>query len=316
MHNMSLSYRSIPVDSINFSTDWNLHPWEYRVLPPELVDNLTLNGVIHPPLVIADSEKTFAIACGARRIEFIRKYRDPSHIDCLVVGKDTPHSSVLHLILADQSYASPLSLAEKARFIEIAGQFLKMEDIATLFRTKLQLKSGRSAISDLQKILQQDEIIIKEIHAGRLQERMVAEILSLPEESDRLALVQLFKNLGMGDGKQKKFFYLIRDLACQKGSSIAAFLQKKDIRAILDHGEMNIPQQIHHLGNLLQQESSPCSTLAEGVFTKQVKTLQLPENYTVSHSPSFEKDEITVSITFKNFAECQQFLSEKLAAIH
>jgi len=313
---MSLFYRSIPVDSINYSTDWNLHPWEYGVLAPELVDNLTLNGVIHPPLVIADSEKTFVIVSGARRIEYIKKYIGPSHIDCLVVAKDAPHSTVLHLILADQSNTSPLSLAEKARFIEIAGQFLKMEDIATLFRTKLQLKNGRSAISDLRRILQQDEIIIKEIHAGRLQERMVAEILSLPEESDRLALVQLFKALGMGDGKQKKFFNLIRDIAWKNGSSIAAFLQRKDIGAILDRGEMNIPQQIHHLGNLLQQENNPSSTLAEGIFAQQVKTLQLPTNYTVSHSPSFEKDEITVSITFKNFTECQQFLREKLTAMH
>ena len=120
----------------------------------------------------------------------------------------------------------------------------------------------------------------------------------------------------MGDGKQKKFFSLIRDIAFRKGSSITAFLQKKDIRAILDHTEMNIPQQIHHLGSLLQQEINPSSSLAEEVFAQQVKTLRLPEKYQVSHSPSFEKDEITVSITFKDFAECQQYLQQKMEPIH
>lgn len=305
---MSLSYQSIPLDAINFTPIWNLHPWEYRVIPPELHENLTLNGVIHPPLVITDAAETFAIVSGARRIEFVKRSSGPSHIDCLVVDKESPHSTILNLILADQSCVAPLSLAEKARFIEIASQFLRMEDIATLFRTKLQLQNGRSALQDVLKILQQDEEIIREIHAGRVQERMVAEILSLPEESDRLTLVQFFKDLGMGDGKQKKFFYLIRDIAFRKGSSITAFLQKEDIRAILDHAEMNIPQQIHHLGSLLQQEMNPSSSLAEGVFTKQVKTLQLPANYAISHSPSFEKDEITLSITFKNFAECQHYL--------
>jgi hypothetical protein len=313
---MSFSYQSIPLDSINFTPSWNLHPWEFSVIPPELQENLTLNGVIHPPLVIADSAETFAIVCGAKRIEFVRKCSGSSHVDCLVVAKETPLNSILHLILADQSCVSPLSLAEKARFIQIASQFLKMEDIATLFKSKLQVKNGRSALQDLLKILQQDEQIINEIHAGRLQERMVAEILSLPEESDRLTLVQLFKNMGMGDGKQKKFFSLIRDIAFRKGSSITAFLQKKDIRAILDHAEMNIPQQIHHLGSLLQQEINPSSSLAEEVFAQQVKTLRLPEKYQVSHSPSFEKDEIIVSITFKNFAECQQYLHQKLEPIH
>ncbi len=307
---MSLSYQSIPLDAINGTAAWNLHPWEGRVIPPELQESLALNGVLHPPFVIADVAETFAVVSGARRIEFVRKSHGPAHIDCLVVAKETPHRAVLNLVLADQSCVSPLSLAEKARFIEIAGQFLKMDDIATLYRTRLQLKNGRSAPADLLKILQQDVEIIREIHAGRLQERMVTELLSLPEESDRLTLVQLFKDLGMGDGKQKKFFTLIRDIAFRKGSSITSLLQKEDIRAILDHAELNIPQQIHHLGNLLQQEINPSSSLAEGVFTKQVKTLQLPKNYAVSHSPSFERDEVTLAITFKNFAECQHYLGQ------
>lgn len=313
---MALTYQSIPLDALHFTPAWNLHPWDFRVIPPELHESLTQNGVIHPPLVIADSAQSFAIVSGARRIEFVRKLSGPSHIDCLIVEKEASPSAILHLILADQSSVSPLSLAEKARFIEIACQFLKMADVATLFRTKLQLKNGRSALADVLKILQQDEKIIREIHAGRLQERMVADILSLPEETDRLTLVQFFKDLGMGDGKQKKFFNLIRDIAFRKGSSITAFLQKEDVRAILDHAEMNIPQQIHHLGTLLLQEIHPSSSLAEELFAQQVKTLQLPKNYAVSHSPSFEKDDITLSITFKNFAECQHYLIEKLDEIH
>jgi hypothetical protein len=308
---MFLSCLSIPLDSINFSTDWNLHPWEFRTIPTELQENLALNGIIHPPLVIADSEKTFTIVSGARRIEFVRRFIDSSQIDCLVIEKDTPYSFILNLILADQSCASDLSLAEKARFVQVACRFLKMEDILTNFRGSLQLKNGRSTITDLLKILQQDEEIIREIHAGRLQDRMVSELLSLPEESDRIALVQLFKNLCMGDGKQKRFFKLIRDIAFREGSSIASYLLKKEIAAIIGHKEMNIPQKIYHLGCLLQQESSPSSSIAEGNFVKQVKNLQLPENYSISHSPFFEKDEVTLSITFENFTACKQYLGQQ-----
>jgi hypothetical protein len=74
---------------------------------------------------------------------------------------------------------------------------------------------------------------------------------------------------------------------------------------------MNIPQKIDHLGNKLQQDLAPSSTQAEEVFIKQVKSLQLPANHALSHSPSFEKDEITLAITFKNFAECEQYLRKQ-----
>ena len=88
-------------------------------------------------------------------------------------------------------------------------------------------------------------------------------------------------------------------------STTVLYEEKKEITAILNHNEMNVPQKIHHLGNLLQQAMTPASALAEGAFVKQVASLQLPANHSISHSPSFEKDEITLSITFKDFVACE-----------
>lgn len=308
---MYLTHRSIPFNSINFTDEWNLHPWEFRDIPRALQETLIQNGVIHPPLVIADSAKTYAIVSGVRRVEFIRRFIAPAQIDCMVIDKDAPPSFILNLILTDQSHTARLSLVEKTRFVEIASRFLKMEDIITSFQARLQLPKGRSGITNLLQILKQDERFVREIHIGYIQDRMVLELLSLPRETDRLALIQLFKNLGMGDGKQKRFFSLIRDIAWREGTSISAYLQRKEITAILEHQELNIPQKIQHLGCLLQNEFSPASSLAEELFAKKVKNLGLPANYSISHSPSFEKDETTLSITFRNFPECEQYLKQQ-----
>ncbi len=307
---MYFSHQSIPLDSINFSPEWNLHPWEFGVIPTELQENFTQNGIIHPPLVIANSENAFTIVSGARRLEFVRRFTNSPQIHCLVIKQDTPHHDILTLLLADHNCGSQLSLAEKARFVEIACRMLKMGEMVAHFQQKLQIKNGRSTIPSLLKILQQKDPFIKEVHEGRIQERMVFEILSLPEETDRLALVQLFKDLGMGDGKQKRFFNLIRDIAFRQGSTICSYLQKKEIADILQHKELNIPQKIQHFGNLLQQEINPKSSDAESRFVKQLRSLELPANHSISHSPSFEKDEITLSITFKNFAACEQYLNK------
>ncbi len=309
---MFLSQQSIPLEAISPTiTDWNLHPWECRILPAELQASLTSCGVLHPPLVLADSDKTFAIVSGVRRIEFIKKFTALSQVNCLVIDKDAPHSFILDLLLAEQNSAGPLSLAEKARFIEIACRLSAQEDVMSAFQKKLQLKGGRSTIPNLLKILNMDAIIIQEIHAGRIQDRMVTELLSLPKDGDRLAMALLFKNLRMGDGQQKKFFNLIRDIAYREDLSISVFLQKTDVVEILDHKMMNIPQKIQHLGNMFQHAVAPASGLAEEAFALQVKGLQLPTSYSISHSPFFEKDEVTLSITFKNLAECIRYLNQK-----
>ena len=240
---MFLSFLSIPLHSLNFCSDWNLHPWEFGVISQELQESLALNGIIHPPIVIAESNNTYAIVSGAKRLKCIRELINPSQVTCLVIKKDAPHNLILNLLLSDQCCTAELSLAEKAQFIEIARRFMKTEDIVPAFQQQLRLKDSRSIIPKLLKILQQDDEIIQEVHAGRLQERILWEILSLPEKADRLSLVHLFKDLCLGDGKQRRFFTLLRDIAYREGLSLSAYLQKEEIREILDHKEMNIPQK-------------------------------------------------------------------------
>ncbi len=309
---MHLSFQSIAVDSLDTTaTQWSLHPWQSEELPPELQASLARCGVLHPPLILADPSGILVIVSGRRRIEFIKKHTALSRVDCLIIDKDAPPHFILDLILTEQASAGPLSLAEKAQFMAMASRMSIPQDIQNTFLPKLQLKSGRSTLTNLRKILDQNEIIIREIHDGRMQDRLVSELLSLPEEADRLALTLFFKDLCMGDGQQRKFFNLIRDIAFRQGSSINLFLQQKEIVAILDHQQMNIPQKIQHLGNLLQHALAPASTRAEEAFMQQVKDLQLPTGHSIRHSPSFEKDEVTLSITFRNFAECVHYLARE-----
>lgn len=312
---MHFSLQSIAVDSINTSEkQWSLHPWQSDELPLELQESLTRCGVLHPPMVLAEPSGKVIIVSGRRRIEFTKKHTSLSHIHCLIIGNDTPSHILLELILTEQASAGPLSLAEKAKFMDMASRMATPPNMQNVFLHRLHLKSGRSTLTTLRQILDQNEIIIREIHAGRMQERLVAELLSLPEETDRLALTMLFKELCMGDGQQRKFFTLIRDIAFRQGLSISLFLQQKEIVALLDHQQMNIPQKIQHLGSLLQPALTPTLTLAEEAFVQQVKDLQLPPSHSIMHSPAFEKDDVTLSITFRNLAECIHYLSQERKA--
>lgn len=277
----------------------------------DLENSLSRTGIIHPPIVIQETVEDFTIVSGFRRLTFAHTSTKLDRIDCMVLEKGASFSHILDIILTDQNSDAKLSLAEKARFVQIASRFSTDNDIVGNYLSRLELKKRPSVTLMLLDLLKQEESIIREVHSGRLQEKMVAEILKLPEVADRLALVQLFKTLGMGDGKQRRFFNLIRDIAYRKGSSIVSYLGNKNIRGILNNSEMNVPQKIFHLGDLLQQQLTPSASKAEEDFRKKVKNLQLPANYSISHSPSFEKDAITLSIIFEDFSTCKQYLDQK-----
>ncbi len=300
----NLSYCTLSLKAIIFTKEWSLHPWDSQTISDALLQSFYRTGIIHKPILLAKEDGRFDILCGFKRLQFALANAQVENIECLVFAKDTKVTVLLDTLLTDQNLYHPLSLAEKAKFIEICTCYLNQQDIILMYLERLQLRKQASTIKELNNILQQDPIMITEIHAGRLQEKMVAELLRLPESSDRLALVLLFRDLAMGDGKQKRFFTLIRDLAFRQNSSISAFLKNPTISEILKHPVLNVPQKLQHLNTYLQHQFCPLSREAEENFARQVQALRLPAQCTVSHSPSFEKDDVTLSITFGNFADC------------
>ncbi len=304
----NLSCHSVPLRSITYTREWSLHPWDSLNISEELLHSFCRIGILHKPILLAREMGSFDILCGFKRIQFALTNAHLESVECLVLAKDTELKTLLDILLADQSLSHPLSLVEKARFVEICTRFLSDEDILSDYFDTLQLRKKVSAITELKNILQQDQIIVTEIHSGRLQEKMIAEILRLSESSDRIALVQLFRDLGMGDGKQKRFFTLIRDHAFRQNITISEYLKTPAISGILEHPAMNIPQKIQHLNNYLQYQVCPMSSKAEEDFKKQVRELHLPSRCTITHSSAFENDDVTLSITFKKFADCAKIV--------
>jgi hypothetical protein len=299
-----LAYRTLPVKDIVFTKNWNLHPWEAEVISDSLLQSFKQIGVIHKPILIAKNAGVFEVLCGFKRLQFLLTYENARVVECLVLPEDTEISSILEILLTDQNHYHPLSLAEQGKFVEICSRFFSHQEIVSAYLEKIRIRRNISSIKLLLLLLQQDPFIITEAHAGRLQEKMVAEILRLPESSDRLAFVKLFKDLSMGDGKQKKFFTLIRDLAFRQNSTIADYLSTPAISSITNHPVLNIPQKIQHLNTLLQHQLNPHSTMAEEKFSHQVQALQLPPRCSISHSLSFENDTVTLSISFDSLDEC------------
>ncbi len=303
---MSFTYDQIPLKYIDFGNDWNLHPWELDEISETLQESFSKTGVLHPPIVIQTAENRFLIVHGFKRLLFLKKYDSNLTPVCLNIAQDSSHSFILDILLTDQSDPTQLTLAEKAQFLKISSRFFDTDTIIDRYLPRLKLKQRKSTYYNALEILKQDKEILQAIHAGELKEKMVAELLKLRHPVDRRALVLLFKQLALGDGKQRKLFILLRDLAFRQESTIEDYLSQKEIQQILNHGEMNIPQKIQHLGVLLGNRLTPSSAQAEEEFNERVKKLHLPGHCSISHSKSFEKDQVTLAITFKNMIECKE----------
>lgn len=292
---------------LKFTGKWNIHPWDKGCYSEELKKSIIQTGIVHPPFLLSHPDNNFEVVSGHKRLHIAEKYLKSDKIGCFILPENLPEKSILDLLLTDQS-STPLSLAEKARFIQIASEYMTKEEIIENFSKRLEIRERHSVVDEMLGLLAMDVDIVKEIHCGRLQFKMIGELLRLKSPGDRLALVSLFKELSLGGGKQKKLFSLIRDLAYRNRTSVSEFLEGNEIQQILNHKDMNPPQKAQHLGSLLQEKLTPTYLDSENKFVNFAKELGLPENFSLGHSQAFETDEITLSINFKNTEECQQLI--------
>jgi hypothetical protein len=302
-------YGTVSHGDLSDSLAWNLHPWAATSLSDGLFSSFSQVGVLHPPYVLPCDNGCLQIISGFRRCHFSAAVANDAAISCLILPRDTGIATLLDLILEEQHTARPLSLVEKARFLEICRQQnLSSGEILERYAEKLALRRQRATLDQLTALLKEDALFVEGIDQGQVLEKMVGDLLLLTDASDRLALVRLFRKLRMGDNQQKKFYAALRDLVKRHQTPMASYLQSPGISAILDHPTMNLPQKVQNLGTYLQEQLSPEAVRAEQAFQERRRELRLPSCCSLQHSQSFESDAVDLTITFKNLSECAEVL--------
>ncbi|WP_143170777.1 hypothetical protein [Desulfopila aestuarii] len=216
---------------------------------------------------------------------------------------------MLALLYEEHTMRGELTIIEQAHFVQICMTRLSEPEQQLQLFTQLGLSSTPYGLKRLIALLDLEQGLQAALWEGRLNENMARELLRLNRE-DRQSFYDLVVNLGIGGGKQKRLLALLKDLAGRNGLSFQAYLDQEAISAILDHQEMNTPQKGQVLLQLLQQLHSPALTEAEEGFLKWKRQLYLPPNCSVEHSPSFEQDEVSLTVRFADHRELESFLAK------
>ena len=291
--------KHLSLDAIQDSRTWNLHPFLYDIIPEALIQSILKVGILHPPVVV-QSGAAYDIVCGRKRIQCAQSL-GLLHILCFTISQESSPKLLLEFLLEDQLSSTPLSLPELAHFSKLCldnfdrAQALAMLPEAIPPRLKARLPS----------LLEFDYALQKQIHFGYVTDKIIFDLLKLNQEEQR-RMGHLIELLQLGGNKQKRLFTLCRDIALRENTSIDALLDQPDIKAVIEHYEMNIPQKTNRFLSLLQKRCYPRSTAAKEHFQSQRLELTLPETCDIYPSPFFEKDEVTLSIRFPDFQTCKR----------
>ena len=294
------SFSIIPLE-ILFNSDvdhFSLHKDLSMNLSADFLSSIKCYGLFHPPVVMRTNDG-YQLICGRKRIQaLLETGSDPSPL-CRVVTISGP-PELLATILEDQRLSGPLSVIMTARLLKLTETLLPRESRNAFIK---QMEIGSYAqLQRLLPLLNLEQPIRDAIHRGSISDNVGMILCSFTPE-DRLFLCHLFLGLSLNKNKQKRLLDMCQILIAQKGGTYKKLFQRDFKDFLPENIHSNIPQTAGNLLKCLYEASHPLSTHAEKVFNDRKNDLGLPASCSVSHSPAFEKDSVTLSIEFDNLDE-------------
>ncbi len=289
-----------------------LQPVPCQEPPGPLVASLKRVGILHPPLVDEAEQGRYRIISGRNRLLAARKLHFTS-CECRVLPANSTPQETFTLLLEEKITFTPPTFVEQAIFFKKISSWLDIDEAARRFLPLLGLEAHPSQAKKLLRLNNLEEVIQETLHEGGLDPKVAWELEKFPF-LDRMALFEIMMTLKLSVGNQKKITLISREVAVRSKTTIAAFLANDQCQEILNNTELNPPQKTSHFMAWLQKKQFPLLSQAEQDFKDFCRSLHLPPGASVQHAPFFEKDEISLTLTFKNREELLEKMPQLTSA--
>ena len=291
------------IDFNDFSYSISLQPENNA--DESLRKSISRYGILHPPVLREISSKRYSIAAGRKRLLAFRSLHKEATFHCLIISSQVPEIEVFDILLAEIQLVRQLTIAEKAIFLRKITPHADERQIVKEFMPRLDLAPDPFVMRQTLELLGLEDSILLGLHQGYVNETVAREFISLSVQ-DRSILFKIIGALRPSFSNQKKLLHICTELAGRTNISIAVLLDNDEVRAILHHKDANPPQKTKKLMTWLGRRQKPLSLEAENEFSRFISTIRLPKNVSVTHTPFFENDGVTLSITFHNRKSLQQ----------
>jgi hypothetical protein len=301
-----LTIRNITLSQVDLNDfSYSISPIHEIEIDDTLKKSITRYGVLHPPIVRENNSGLYSIVAGRKRLYALRSLQKKGTCCCLTLSHQTPEIEVFRILLAEVQLDRQLTIVEKAIFLQKITPIADERQIAKEFMPRLSLASDTFAMQQTRKLLELEDHIILGMHQGYVNQTIAHDFISLSVR-DRSTLFEIIASLKPSFSNQKKLIDICRELAGRENTSIAALLDNHEVYAILHHQDANPPQKTKNLMTWLSRKHKPRTLQAEEEFSRFISAIRLPKNVSVAHTPFFEDDAVTLSITFRNRESLQK----------
>ncbi len=253
-------------------------------------------GVLNPPYLLKNSDSTFTVVAGYRRLLAVRELGWPD-ILCQIIPDALPPLEAILLNLNDNLIHRQLNNIEKGMVLTSLTRFLEEEEIIRDFMPTLGIPANTQTLALFLGLQELEESIQISVAMERLSLKVAGLMLGIGKH-DKLRINALFTSLRFSFNQQWKTTQWIMEIANREGRSITEVLDKGDIIGVLNNDRINNPQKVKLLVMVLRSMRFPSLLEAERLFREGLSNLRLPSGIKIIPPPFFEGIDYKLEIVF------------------
>ncbi len=284
--------------------DWFMDP------PDELSQKaLLLHAVMTPLIVQARPKQRFRLVDGYRRMRILQQQSAKKEkLHCHVLPPDLPLSKVFLFRLRLQPVSKLATLPGVRSCVLLKQMHQAGMNVKELAREVLPPLGEQASVRVANRMLQLAQALESFTLPESLRKLSVADLLPMLKFPTHLLpdVVELAGKMNLGSNKWKTLLQLLDEVCRFRQDDAGAILDSPEIRAILDHPDLQGPVRYRKLKQQLERLRYPELTEQRFRFAEILARLRLPAGVEIEADQFFERDALTLKIDAGSLAELKQ----------
>ncbi|MDZ7830543.1 MAG: ParB/RepB/Spo0J family partition protein [Desulfobacterales bacterium] len=282
----------------------NTYKISTRPSDSQLASSIKALGCLNPPILYPIKPAGYLIVSGFRRLAAAEQL-GWSRIPARIMPSDIETYDIAGIAIADNAQHRELNLIEQARAVEKLAPFFSNTAELINFGKNLGLSLNQRLISRLKRLRRLSDSVQAQILSGAIP-LTIALALEKLEPPAAEALADFFDGLRPTLNQQKEMLEWIQEIAGACDQSIPDVLKTTPIPEILADQDLDRPQKLKKVRNVLKERRYPTICRFEAVMEKNRKALNLPADIRLSAPAGLEDDRFSMTITFRSPLEFKE----------
>lgn len=266
-------------------------------------------GVIQPAL-LREKRDRYQIVSGFRRISILKDLGRPDLSARIIDEKESGDLQLFSSALHENLTTRGFNAVEKAIALEKLIHKFRVDSgvVVKKYLPLFNLESDEKILNTYLSLAQMEEEIKGYVLREEVSRTHIRRLATHSSE-DRLALFALFSPLKLGENRLREMFSLLDEISKRDRLPVREIVDRPEIQAILLHKELTASQRTERVKKILMDLRYPKLHELEETFERKKRSLDLPSQVSLSHSPFFEGKELKIEFQFETVEQFQSIVS-------